>query len=243
MASNAKKPAYHGKRILVVDDEEDIRETVAEMLEGARIEEAGTAAEARAKLSSGTYDLVILDIMGVEGLEILDELGGRMPAIVLTAHALSPTSLRRSMRGGARLFLPKYELGRLDQHAEQVLGVAGSHWRWLFDKVDFGRAFGAAWSGLKGAMLAAAHALDTIAERSTPPGIHAAAGPVLMQHLDLPDADARALAAGALGMYRYEEALPKLRDLARKDPSAEVRKEAAWAVAEIERVHGKAKTG
>ena len=51
-------------RILVVDDEADIRELVQEILteEGYVVEVAGNAAEARAACAAQLPDLVLLDI-------------------------------------------------------------------------------------------------------------------------------------------------------------------------------------
>ena len=51
-------------RILVVDDENDIRELVREILseEGYAVETAGNAAEARAACAQQAPDLVLLDI-------------------------------------------------------------------------------------------------------------------------------------------------------------------------------------
>ena len=60
----------NGKRILVVDDEPDVL-SVLKVFLGAgpksKLEKATTYEEAAKKLEFQTYDLVILDIMGVRG--------------------------------------------------------------------------------------------------------------------------------------------------------------------------------
>jgi CheY-like chemotaxis protein len=64
------------KTILAVDDEPDILAVLeAEILEAApkcKFEKATTYEEAAKKLESQTYDVVVLDIMGVRGFDLLD---------------------------------------------------------------------------------------------------------------------------------------------------------------------------
>lgn len=80
-------------RILVVDDEESIREGLREYLwlEGYDVDSASCAAEALAK-GVGNYDLLILDVMmeGMSGFELASKLKSepstaRIPIIFLTA--------------------------------------------------------------------------------------------------------------------------------------------------------------
>jgi len=63
----------NNKRILAVDDEPDVLEVLKEEIVSAapkcHFETAGTYEQAIELLSSWTYDLLILDIMGVRGLE------------------------------------------------------------------------------------------------------------------------------------------------------------------------------
>ena len=62
-----------GKHILAVDDEEDILETIEDILDQSIIDKARDYENASEKIKAGKYDLVILDIMGVRGLELLEE--------------------------------------------------------------------------------------------------------------------------------------------------------------------------
>ena len=68
----------HGKTVLVVDDERSLRLLcrVNLELEGHRVLEAATLAEARAQLEQDAPDVILLDLhLGNEdGLELLDEL-------------------------------------------------------------------------------------------------------------------------------------------------------------------------
>ncbi len=73
------------KRILVVDDEENIRELYRDELaeEGYRVELAENGAEALAKLESFRPDLVTLDVMmpGMDGIEVLRRIREKNPSI------------------------------------------------------------------------------------------------------------------------------------------------------------------
>ena len=79
------------KRILLVDDEPDVLDTLVELLTTCDTETASTYEEARDKLITGNFDMAILDIMGVDGYKLLDLATERnIAAVMLTAHALSP---------------------------------------------------------------------------------------------------------------------------------------------------------
>ena len=79
--------------VLIVDDERNIRATVARglRLEGYRAEEAGNGSEALKLLDEGGIDLVLLDMQmpEMDGLTLLSTMRDRrlkLPVIVLTAH-------------------------------------------------------------------------------------------------------------------------------------------------------------
>jgi CheY-like chemotaxis protein len=138
-----------GKVILVVDDEPDILETVEEMLEMCVIHKASDYNTALQCLLSYTYDIVILDIMGVNGFELLKKSVHRgFPTVMFTAHALTPESLKKSIKLGAVFFLPKDKLPELESILiEVVLGGGKALWTKLFDKLGgyFNKKFGPDW--------------------------------------------------------------------------------------------------
>lgn len=137
------------KAVLVVDDEEDVLETVEEMLDMCVVNKASDYQTARQYLASYTYDIVILDIMGVNGFELLKTCVDRgFPAVMLTAYALTPEALEKSMRLGAVAFLPKEKMVDLkDFLAEVVLGAGQPIWKKLFKKLGayFDQRFGPDW--------------------------------------------------------------------------------------------------
>jgi CheY-like chemotaxis protein len=127
---------------MVVDDEPDVGRFVGLELTDCEVEVATSAAEARQRFASTRYDLAILDIMGVEGFELLQEFRQRAPCIMLTAHALNEEALKRSIEEKAVLYLPKEEIGRIEEYVAKALGAKESLWPWLLDRVDFTRWFG-----------------------------------------------------------------------------------------------------
>ena len=110
------------KLVLVVDDEPDILESVGEELEMCILHKAKDYETALQYLLSYTYDIVILDIMGVNGFELLRNSVSRgFPTVMLTAHALTPDALKKSIKLGAVSFLPKEKIGELQSFLEDVV--------------------------------------------------------------------------------------------------------------------------
>jgi CheY-like chemotaxis protein len=115
-----------GKRILAVDDEPDVldvlEEEIVETAPKCKFEKATTYQGAVQKLRSETYDVVILDIMGVRGFDLLDLSAKRnLTVAMLTAHSLNPESLKRSIEKKARAYLPKDKLGEIVPFLECIL--------------------------------------------------------------------------------------------------------------------------
>jgi CheY-like chemotaxis protein len=116
----------NGKLILAVDDEPDVLATLEDEIKGAapkcKFEKATTYDEAVKKLESQNYDVVILDIMGVRGFDLLELAVSRnFRVAMLTAHALTPEALKRSFEMKARAYLPKEKLGEVVPFLEDVL--------------------------------------------------------------------------------------------------------------------------
>lgn len=115
-----------GKKILIVDDETDVLAVLEDEIMGSCpncvVEKAGAFDTASRLLSSNAYDVVILDIMGVKGFDLLDiAVKKGFKVVMLTAHALSPEALRRSIEMKARAYLPKDKLGEVVPFLEDVL--------------------------------------------------------------------------------------------------------------------------
>jgi CheY-like chemotaxis protein len=97
-----------GKKVLIVDDEPDILEMLSEELEGCELHQARDFESARHILETEGFDCVVLDIMGVQGYDLLEIAASlKIPAVMLTAHALSPEHFIRSIQSGAHCYVPK----------------------------------------------------------------------------------------------------------------------------------------
>jgi DNA-binding response OmpR family regulator len=145
------KSYLKGKSILVVDDEEDILETIVDILGNATVHTAKDYESASEKIRKNRYDLAILDIMGVNGLQLLEESVAKgVPTVILTAHAVNPETLMASIRKGAISYLPKESLADLDELLNELLGAyerGEAPWKLLFDKLGdyFDKRFGSDW--------------------------------------------------------------------------------------------------
>ena len=145
----SKESPLKDKVVLVVDDEPDVLETVEEQLDMCLVHKAGDYDTALQYLLSYTYDIVILDIMGVNGFELLkNAVSIGFPTVMLTAHALSPESLKKSIKLGAVSFLPKEKTSELTTFLEDVVLERGKPvWQKLFDRLGnyFNKRFGPDW--------------------------------------------------------------------------------------------------
>ena len=143
----------NGKRILAVDDEPDVLgvldDEIKEACPDSRFDKATTYEDAVAKMISLTYDLVILDIMGVRGFDLLElAVTRKFPVVMLTAHALTPEALKRSYEMGARAYLPKEKLGEVVPFLEDVFRYEYlPGWRRLLEKMEgfFAERWGQHW--------------------------------------------------------------------------------------------------
>ncbi|MFP2960207.1 sigma-54-dependent transcriptional regulator [Myxococcus sp. 1LA] len=100
-------------RVLVVDDERNIRHTLRVCLEGfgCEVREAATPEAALAALAQGPADLAFVDLrLGTaSGMELLPRLLAESPSldvVLITAYATFDTAVE-AMRRGARDYLPK----------------------------------------------------------------------------------------------------------------------------------------
>jgi two-component system nitrogen regulation response regulator NtrX len=96
-------------RILVIDDESAIRDTMRMILEyeGHDVLAAGSGPEGLAMVEREAPDLVFLDVKmpGLDGLEVLSRLRGlsdALPVVIISAHGTSATALEAGRLGAFR---------------------------------------------------------------------------------------------------------------------------------------------
>jgi len=144
-----KYSALKDKVILAVDDEPDVLSVIEETLDMCIIKKAGDFDTATQYLLNYNYDIVILDIMGVDGFKLLKtsvSLG--FPTVMFTAHALEPDALKKSIKLGAVSFLPKEKISEFPEFLEDVVLRKGEPlWRKLFQRFEsfFAKRFGPDW--------------------------------------------------------------------------------------------------
>lgn len=100
-------------RVLLVDDEEDFRTTLAKRMVKRKVEvtEAGNGPAALESLEKGVFDVVVLDVRmpGMDGIETLRRIKAINPlveVIMLTGHASVESGIE-GMRLGAFDYLMK----------------------------------------------------------------------------------------------------------------------------------------
>lgn len=130
-----KEEILKNKKILIVDDEQDILDTLNEMLSMCRLVKASSFEEASDLLDADYFDLAILDIMGVDGFRLLDKaMEKKIPAAMLTANALSPENTVKSFKKGAVYYIPKEKMPGIRTYLIDI-----------FDAIEKGKSFWERW--------------------------------------------------------------------------------------------------
>src|SRR5256886_7418951 len=100
-------------RLLVVDDEAGIRDSLSSILEdeGYQVEAVGSAEEALERAAAGDFEVVLLDVWlpGIDGLEALGRLQAstRPPAIIMISGHVTIETAVRATKLGAFDFIEK----------------------------------------------------------------------------------------------------------------------------------------
>jgi DNA-binding NtrC family response regulator len=146
-----KEDLLKGKRVLAVDDEPDVLETLEELLPMCDLVKATTADEAIQQLETQVFDIAILDIMGVDGYKLLEiAKKKKVVPVMLTAHALSVGNTVKSFKKGAASYIPKDEMPRIAIFLNDILEARekGENfwWRWM-DRLGayYEKKFGPQW--------------------------------------------------------------------------------------------------
>lgn len=100
-------------RILIIDDEEDIRESLETLLtlEGYQVDMAPNATQGLERLAASSYDLVLLDLMMPDksGMEVLTEYRQRdleTPVFMITAYGSTDVAVK-AVKAGANDYFSK----------------------------------------------------------------------------------------------------------------------------------------
>ncbi len=139
------------KRILIVDDEPDVLDTLEDLLPTCVVTKATTFEQAQELLSDRYFDMAILDIMGVHGYRLLDictEKG--VIGVMLTAYAMTPEDIKKSYENGAASFVPKEKMAEIATYLIDIYEAKEKGkslwWRWYDRLADyFEKKFGPEW--------------------------------------------------------------------------------------------------
>jgi CheY-like chemotaxis protein len=120
------------KRILIVDDEDDIREVAQmtlEMMAGWEVRAAASGEQALALAAADPPDAILLDVMmpGMDGPATLarllaDPATAGVPVVFLTAKAQAAEQRRLAGMGAAGVLAKPFDPARLADQLSQVLG-------------------------------------------------------------------------------------------------------------------------
>jgi len=115
--------------ILVVDDEDDIRNTISDILEdeGYAVSVAADAATARAEVTRERPDLILLDVWmpDVDGITLLREWhregSARCPVVILSGHGTVETAVEATRLGAVDFVEKPLSLAKLLRTVEKAL--------------------------------------------------------------------------------------------------------------------------
>jgi DNA-binding NtrC family response regulator len=139
------------KQILIVDDEPDILGSLEDLLSMCQVTRASNFTDAKEHLENRYFDMVILDIMGVEGYDLLEIANAKnVTAVMLTAHALSPDNLVKSYKEGAASYLPKEEMVNIASFLNDIMEAkekGENPWTRWYERMGsfFKKRYGADW--------------------------------------------------------------------------------------------------
>jgi CheY-like chemotaxis protein len=133
-----RESILENKMILAVDHDPDVLAVLEEEIRAACpncvFDKAATYTEASERIASFIYDLVILDIRGVRGFDLLRKAASyNLPVALLTAHPLTPEALGY-YSNQVHAYLPKERLSEIVPFLEEALkhhSLPG--WRYHFD--------------------------------------------------------------------------------------------------------------
>src|SRR6185312_89313 len=120
MIASRPAPVSTKRRILVIDDEPDIRESLEVLLtsEGFGVELAQNGTEGLQKLESRSYDIVLLDLMMPDksGMEVLQEFRLRdqaTPVFMITAYGSVEAAVQALKLGATDYFSKPWDNEKL----------------------------------------------------------------------------------------------------------------------------------
>ena len=127
-----EKTTIAGGRILIVDDDDGVRENLAELFQvvGYSVVTAGSAPEAMGKLAHHDVDILLTDyrMPGPNGVELIESARRVKPglrAILMTAFGDSFTEIESVRRGAIGYVNKPFEADEITNLVSRILGLRG----------------------------------------------------------------------------------------------------------------------
>jgi DNA-binding NtrC family response regulator len=136
-----KESILKNKMILAVDDDPDVLIVLEEEILAAcpdcQFHGVATYQEAVERMASLTYDLVLLDIVGVRGFDLAKLAERRnFPVALLTIYPLTTQAIKNFFKIKAYAYLPKERMGEIVPFLEETLRYQClPGWKHLLGKV------------------------------------------------------------------------------------------------------------
>ena len=120
-------PQHPPVRLLIVDDDDQLRQTLVRRFQrqGMAVTGAANGEEALVQAGQGRYDVALLDLHmpRMNGIDLLQQLKQRQPeleAIMLTAHGSIETAIQAMKRGAYDYLTKPFHLPELEIHLEKA---------------------------------------------------------------------------------------------------------------------------
>ncbi len=132
LVRSARQPLA-GQRLLLVEDDEDIREAIGELLRllGATVHTASTGEPVLALVRASRFDVVLMDLRmphtdGLAATRQLREAGETLPIVILTADAVDERRIESLAAGGTDWITKPVDLKKLVEVVTRLTGATPS---------------------------------------------------------------------------------------------------------------------
>ena len=121
-AASRRNSNLTGIRVLAVDDEPDVLDTIEDLLPQCEVVKATRFEDAAKLLKEELFDVAVLDIMGVDGYQLLDIAQERkITPVMMTAHEETHKGVVISYSKGAASYIPKEKLAEIARYLNDIL--------------------------------------------------------------------------------------------------------------------------
>jgi DNA-binding NtrC family response regulator len=128
-------------RLLIVDDDDQLRQTLARRFQrnGMNVTTAANGEEALVKATMNRWDVALLDLHmpGMNGIELMDKLKELQPeleALLLTAQGSIETAIQAMKRGAYDYLTKPFHLPELEVHIQKAyekVQLSRRQWQWV----------------------------------------------------------------------------------------------------------------